>query len=90
MWPWFSDQISRAHNGMAGWINAAIPSVPSSVSDACATMQSASAGAGPVMQLIPTGSIVAALAVVGLAVSAAVTIRLIRIAASFATAGGGA
>lgn len=89
---WFSDQFVAAQSGFDSAVAALIPPVPSAVAAAapCATLSGVISEGAWIGRFVPLGLLAVAVGVLVVAIVASIAIRLVRIAISLGTFGGGA
>lgn len=89
MLDWILGHLQAVMRAAMSAADAAVPAVPPEVSGLCAQLQSAASMVSPVTQFVPWAALAVGVGLWVLGLVAAVTIKLIRIGASFATLGGG-
>lgn len=82
---WVSDRALE----LFGAVDAMVPAPPPELAGACGTLAAALDWLSPVTGFLPFGQLAVALVILAAGVAAGVAILLTRIAASFATLGGG-
>lgn len=87
---WLKSLVEQVQAQLMAALDAAIPAPPGELASACGTVQAAAASMSLWSWLVPWEALAAGIGIVTVGVVAALSIRLIRMAASVATGGGGA
>lgn len=90
MFAWLFLMLAKAWNGLLAKVDGMVPDVPDGVNGGVGGLAGVVSFVAPVWGWLPGGAIGIALAILFVCLGAAVTIRVIRIVASFLTLGGGA
>ncbi|XAG93425.1 hypothetical protein [Propionibacterium phage Philemon] len=90
MFAWLFQMLAKAWAGLLAKVDGMVPDVPDGVSSGIGGLAGAAHFIAPIWGWLPGGALLIALGILVVCLGASVTIRIVRIIASFLTLGGGA